>query len=154
MPPLQFPTQLTPLHVAVFYKSSGPVLRVLIEAGAEIEARDSNEKSPLHWAAIYNTEAIPVLLEAGADTEARTNSQDTPLHLTIAYYNTKGVKPLIDANANVNALNGFNYSPLFLALVRDQRDSVVALCNAGADSDLGDPDLDQVHFHGSLFLVK
>ena len=104
LPPLQFPTQMTALHLAARYKSSGPVVQVLIEAGAEIEARADWQMTPLHFAAFYNTE---------------------------------GVDQLIKANAKVNVLSRGNESPLSYAARENRRDSVVALCKAGADPDLG-----------------
>ena len=105
MSPLQFPTQLTPLHLAAWFKSSGPVVQVLIEAGAKIEARDGLQRTPLHWAAAWD--------------------------------NTEGVDQLIKAKEQVNVLTCGNLSPLFMAARNNQRDSVVALCKAGAVPNLG-----------------
>ena len=98
---------MTALHLAAQF-SSASVVRALIEAGAEVNARDSWKQSPLHSAASYNPAAVPVLLEA---------------------------------NADVNVLGCQNYSPLFLAAWKNQRDSVIALCSAGADPHMGNSPL-------------
>ena len=51
--------------------------------------------------------------------------------------NPEAVKALIEARARVNVLDGDNRSPLWHAVADNNPDSVVALCNAGADPDLG-----------------
>eukprot|EP00756_Hemistasia_phaeocysticola_P062775 Hpha_TRINITY_DN621_c0_g1::TRINITY_DN621_c0_g1_i1::g.21237::m.21237 len=56
------------------------VLEVLVEGGANIEARDSEGKTPL-WAACYWNEGgvVRVLLEGGADRHAPNTEGVTPL---------------------------------------------------------------------------
>ena len=98
---------MTALHFAASY-SSASIVRALIEAGAEVNARDSWKRSPLHLSAGHNPAAVPVLLEA---------------------------------NADVNVLNDGNNSPLFRAAWKNQRDSVIALCNTGADPHMGNSPL-------------
>jgi len=95
---------VTALHLAARF-SSGLVVRTLIEAGADVNALDSYQQSPLHIAALYNPPAVPVLLEEG--------------------------------RAEVNLLSRGKRSPLFYAARENHRESVVALCAAGADPHLG-----------------
>ena len=48
------------------------VVRLLVEQGADVEARDENGWTVLHWAAEYGHEAVVrLLVEQGADVEAR-----------------------------------------------------------------------------------
>lgn len=65
------------LHIACdwpgFIPNGSDVLRMLIEAGADVNARfeGGHSETPLHWAASNNdVEALDVLLDAGADIEA------------------------------------------------------------------------------------
>ena len=50
--------------------------------GADIEARDENQRTPLHYA-MENCEGevIMVLLDSGANIEAKDKDQNTPLQL-------------------------------------------------------------------------
>ncbi len=53
---------------------------VLLAHGADVNARDKFENTPLHWAAVYNgLEAAKALLTHGADVNARNQWGDTPL---------------------------------------------------------------------------
>ena len=90
-----------------------------IEAGADPRARDSANRTPLHWGVAYSTDpaVLRALLEAAADVEARDNHGATPLHRALInarqLYNrmergphfTELVQILIDAGADVTAMN-------------------------------------------------
>lgn len=73
--------QRTPLHAAANSNNS-EAIDVLVEAGANIEARDVEFGStPLHAAARnINLEALLALLKHGANISPRDMFQDTPLH--------------------------------------------------------------------------
>ena len=57
----------------------GSVVKSLISAGAEIDARDNDDQTPLWWATEtpYNTETIQILLENGALRSAKSGSGQT-----------------------------------------------------------------------------
>ena len=60
--------------------ATGEVVTALLEAGANLEARET-AKTPLHWAAWSGTgEAVTALLEAGADPNARDNDGKLPFY--------------------------------------------------------------------------
>ncbi len=83
----------TPLHaLAVSLGGVGAgtaaFARALLDAGAEVDARDRWGRTPLHSAAGSRRQGIGdslvvVLLEAGADVNARSESGATPLHLSL-----------------------------------------------------------------------
>jgi ankyrin len=77
----------TPLHCAISTHWRKPVagyeavVRLLLKNGAEIEARDIENKTPLHWAAELGEEELArILLEFGADIEAQDCTGSTPFH--------------------------------------------------------------------------
>ncbi|MCY4573679.1 MAG: ankyrin repeat domain-containing protein, partial [Gemmatimonadetes bacterium] len=62
--------------------------KALLEAGAEVNARDNRGRTPIHAAVGSRRQGIGdslvvVLLEAGADVNARSESGATPLHLAL-----------------------------------------------------------------------
>jgi hypothetical protein len=60
------------------------VIRILLEAGADIHARDKNGATPLHRAVRTRcARAVNYLLNAGADATARNSSGSTPFHLAV-----------------------------------------------------------------------
>jgi ankyrin repeat protein len=55
----------------------------LLEHKADIDAKDVNGKTALHWADTSGVEAVvPLLLEHKADTDAKDNDGWTALHWT------------------------------------------------------------------------
>ena len=75
------------------------VIEALLNAGADLSARDANGRTPLHFAAGMdkNTAVIETLLNAGADLNARTGNGSTALHFA-AGMNVN----LADSNINLS----------------------------------------------------
>ena len=110
-------TQVTALHLAAQF-SSARVLKALREAGAEVNAEDSEKHSLLHFAATSNTsnsDVIKTLIEAGLDVNSRDSNQQTPLQLALSRYSADTVKALVGFGADVNVLDkvGIISLPLF-----------------------------------------
>jgi ankyrin repeat protein len=87
----------TPLHCAA-WKGHVGVAELLLDAGAEVNARNQNEHygdTPLHAAAHGNQRAVAELLIArGADVHARSCNGRTPLEET-AIHNATAVAKLL-----------------------------------------------------------
>jgi hypothetical protein len=57
------------------------VMQLLIEHGANVNARDRDQVTPLHqWSSTGNHKAVRQLIEHGADVNARDQAHSTPLH--------------------------------------------------------------------------
>ncbi len=121
----------TPLHAAAAARSVR-LLRRLLEAGADVAARNRRGATPLHYAATGNpdsprwdpagqAQAIAMLVAAGADPNAADKNGTTPLHRAIRTRCAAATEALLRAGAD-RALRTRNGStPLRLAGVTSGR---------------------------------
>merc|ERR1712130_978656 len=72
--------EVTALHLAAGFGSTKTV-KILLEAAADISARDVNERTPLHYAAHNRVDVVKMLLDNGADVRAVDRQQQTALDL-------------------------------------------------------------------------
>ncbi|MDR2977965.1 MAG: ankyrin repeat domain-containing protein [Rickettsiales bacterium] len=87
----------------------------LIGEHADINAKDSQGRTALHYAAYFNdTDMVELLLRAGADIDAQDNLGRTALHYAAYFNHTDMVELLLDAKAktNIKDNNGENPSSL------------------------------------------
>jgi hypothetical protein len=82
---LEFGDGSRPLHAAAMWGYDG-VVKLLIDRGADVNARDRSGSTPLHWAATNgHRRACQLLLDAGADAAALDNQRQTPLAASEAF---------------------------------------------------------------------
>ena len=91
----------TPLHEAAL-KNHTSVIQLLLDRGADINARDAENQTALHKAAWNNcTSAMRLLLERGADPNARNHANQTPLDLARWRNHQEAIDLLMDFSASV-----------------------------------------------------
>ena len=75
--------------------------------GINVHARDKEDATPLHWAALFSeAKIVKVLLKAGADVNVQRKDGYTPLHLAATYNgNPAMVEVLLKAGANAKIKN-------------------------------------------------
>ena len=79
----------------------------LIDAGADVNARDIDGWTPLMYAALNgHTEIVELLIESGADVNAEDNNGQTVLMFATRGGHTEIVEILIKAGADVKTNNG------------------------------------------------
>jgi uncharacterized protein DUF6438/ankyrin repeat protein len=76
-------------------------IRVLIEAGAEVNVRDDQGKSPI-FSTCHNLNALKPLVAAGADLNAKDRFGETPI---MRCFDPKGLTSLIEAGADLFVQN-------------------------------------------------
>ena len=111
------------------------MVKVLIDAGADMDAEDENGCSPLLLASKQGClDTVKMLLKAGADVCAADNKGATCLALAVCNGHTETVRyllclPEVDANQSTNR----GSTSLHLAVSQKHSDVVGMLIDAGAD---------------------
>jgi ankyrin repeat protein len=107
----------------------------LLDKGAEVDARDIGDWTPLHLAADKgHTDVVRLLLDRGADVEASTDRGRTPLHHAITEGHTDVATVLLDRGADIDATDDDGQSPLDLAIFIRNIDVARFLILHGADA--------------------
>jgi ankyrin repeat protein len=72
------------LHIALDEPDSMEITKYLVEAGADVNAKDIDENTPLHYAARNkNSAMVNLFIQKGANVNAMDNYGRTPLHYTV-----------------------------------------------------------------------
>lgn len=104
----------TPLHAAVL-SGNEAIVKLLLEHGAEVDARDCKGFTPLHLSARQagSEEIVKALLDYGADPNARSReSHMTPLLEAAWAGRAKVVESLCLHGANVDVMDDYDITPV------------------------------------------
>lgn len=97
-------------QTALMHACSAEMARILVEAGADVNAVGAEGMTPLMGDLLNCPEAVKYLLEQGANPRARDDKGNTPLHH--CKYSAESARLLIEAGADVNARNAVGNTPL------------------------------------------
>jgi len=130
------------------------VINMLANLKLNINAKDRDGLTPLHWAAINSaSEEISVLANLGANAEAQDSFGKTPLHWA---QSKEAVCALNALGVNLNVKDNDGGTPLHEAACRANLSSMIALANLNANLDITDNDgltpLQQLAHYGSDIL--
>lgn len=94
---------------ALHHANSAEAVRVLVQAGANVDQRDSWGYTPLLDAANYDRDeaVLQQLCDYGANVNAETNYGSTPLHQACIHTNKANVKLLLRAGADPTKKNEY-----------------------------------------------
>ena len=116
----------TPLLALMHYTEDGEqaleIMKVLINAGADVNARNRSYSTALHYN-YTDIEKFKLLIQSGADVNARNMYGRTPLFGA----GEKNIKLYIKAGADVNARDYEGLSALFHVTVNPKRHSTAEL---------------------------
>ncbi|MDG1436869.1 MAG: ankyrin repeat domain-containing protein [Rickettsiaceae bacterium] len=108
-------------------------IKLLLEQGAEVGAKNNQGDTPLHIAALSgHTEAIKLLLERGTELGAKTNQGFTPLHIAAQNGHTEAIKLLLEQGAEVGEKTQ-GFTPLHIAAYNGHTEAIKLLLEQGAE---------------------
>jgi len=109
------------------------VMRILIDKGADVNAKNKNGATALILAADKgNAEIVSFLIDKGADFNSK-DGNGTALMLAANKGNAEFVRFLIDKGADVNAKDSLGYTALMKAAGRGHANIMRILLDKGAD---------------------
>ncbi|MFA5119028.1 MAG: ankyrin repeat domain-containing protein [Candidatus Omnitrophota bacterium] len=121
----------TVLHAA---SESGhlEIVKLLVDAGADMNISANSGMTPLHLAAKYGyPEVVKFFIGAGAAVNVRSNSGTTPLHLAAQSGHPEVVNLLISAGADLGEKDERGFTALILASMNDRLEIVKPILESG-----------------------
>jgi hypothetical protein len=101
----------TPLFMAC-YQHKGDAAMLLLDYGADVDARNNYGATPLVNACMQNNNSVArVLITNGANVNSRSEHYGSPLHAAMIEPNLRCVLWLLEHGANPFALNRFGRTP-------------------------------------------
>jgi ankyrin repeat protein len=122
----------TALHHAAGF---GPIgnLQLLIDKGADVNAKNRRKSTPLHWA-VHDEAKVRLLLSKGANVNARQVQGRTPLYLAAMLGNSvPTMRLLLASRADPNVASANGQTPLMLAAARGNVEAMQLLIESGAE---------------------
>lgn len=120
----------------LFYVKNVAVTTFLLENGADVNARNTKNKTPLFAAAkSSNARVVKLLIEYGADVNACNNKNETPLFAAAKLTDATLTKLLLENGADVRARDACEKTALHFAI---SGDVVKLLLEHGADVNAAD----------------
>lgn len=149
--------ETTPLMYAAAYGSL-KAMKILIESGADVNAKNAFEATALMWCA-NDLEKTRLLLDKGANANAKSKQGRTPLMVAAAGNGASEiVKMLLAKGADVSARDHSKSSALLDALDANDNASIRMLIDAGADlnvrSESGDTPLMIASSYGNVEAMR
>jgi hypothetical protein len=132
---------MTPLHSAAVHFEDLQTIQVLLEYKADVEARDIQGRTPLHYLSEKSRSVhdlslirnvIGILLEHGADLNARDKYLRTPLHRAARRGAVEVVRVLLEHGAIVGAEDNNGQTPFQVASSKGHSEVIKLLSEHGA----------------------
>ena len=122
----------TLLHHAAGFASI-ETIKLLLDAGADVNAKNGRGAQPLHWA-IHNHAKARLLVSRGANVNAKQVDGRTPLFLAASLPTAQStVRLLLEHGADPTLTTSNGETPLMVAAARANVDTLALLINKKAD---------------------
>ena len=126
----------TPLHIAALNNTQSETVLLLLEYGADVNARTLEGWTPLHCATRHrsNPDIVALLIEWGADIEARDVSGRTALHDAVRLNSDPDtVKLLLEHGGHTEEAGDLGQTLLHIAVQKTSLSTIGLLLDYGAD---------------------
>lgn len=130
----------TPLLVAAqwnYGRSHYDVLECLLKSNADVNARDSQGDSALHYLAQQTNsgllDCLDLLFKFNANVDAENEKKETPVFKTVRHGKAEVLRHLAELGANVNHCDRDGLTPLHWACLQCNENMIQCLVDYGAD---------------------
>ncbi len=133
------PTNITPLHANAVYPNP-EILQLLLKAGAQVNASDSQGRTPLMYALTQpdGENHVLQLLQAGANYTTRDQRGNSTLHYAALGGNLESIRLTASGGVDLNTPNEEGVTPLHIAAIRADRKVLEAFIELGANLSIRD----------------
>lgn len=123
-----------PLHTAA-YIGNGPIVKLLLNNGADIKRRNHYEDTALHEAVYGNhPDVCEILLEHDESANLLQNDDGfAPIHAAVQRGHIECVETLLDNGVNIEEKDGEGDTPLMVAIWYNKMDAIAMLLDHGAN---------------------
>ncbi|CAG0909208.1 unnamed protein product, partial [Cyprideis torosa] len=109
------------------------IAHTLLDRGAQVDARDAKQNTPLHNASQEGHQNVVLtLLDRGAQVDARNRRQQTPLHAASFFGHHNVALTLLHRSGQVDARDDKQHTPLHNASQEGHQNVVLTLLDRGA----------------------
>jgi Ankyrin repeats (3 copies)/Ankyrin repeat len=121
----------TPLHYACNSSVNNEVVLLLLEYGANPDARSNDKGTPVHWAvSTGNITKLEYLIQYGANLNIQDLKGNTPLHWAVHYKFLPAVIFLIEHGSDRNIANENIKTPLELCRGKSESEEIFSYLNS------------------------
>ena len=109
--------------------------QVLIEGGAEVDANDKWDNTPMSYAIAMSDDQklVQALIDVGADLNFKDKNGDTLLHRAVRHGNKNLIDVFVSNGLDVNVKNKHGLTPLYYAIYSRNAYTIDFLVKRGAD---------------------
>ena len=117
----------------------GIVQIFLKKGGIDVNKRDAEGNTPLHYACLKGyRDIVNLLLDSEADATIANNLSETPLHAASRSGNKEIIGKLVQYGADIDATDSDGRTPLIRLLDNRRTDTALFLIEQGADTEIAD----------------
>lgn len=130
--PSRNPGSIPLLSLLLKQHPSIQIIRLLLDAGADVNITTVDGRTPLHLSAHCPHEVASLLLECGAPVNKEADDGSLPIHDAVRENNIPVIKLLISHGSDINKEDSTGNSPLSIAVDSKFQDAIQLLVTAGA----------------------